>query len=84
MCCGGAEEVRQAGEPPAARKCTAELLTGVGSWRDSGVVVAEAEGSGLGKTPSVEAELLRWLAGAGGLWQGRSAAALRSLRGGAR
>jgi len=84
MCCGGAEEVRQAGEPPAARKCTAELLTGVGSWCNSGVVVAEAEGSGLGKTPSVKVELLRWLAGAGRLWRGRSMAAQRSLRGGTR
>ena len=40
------------------------LTCGGGTVVDSGEVVAEAEGSGLGKLPEPEAELLRGLAGA--------------------
>ena len=51
---------------------------------DSGDARTGVWAGGFGGVPDVEAGLLGWLAGAGRLWRGWSAAAQRSLCGGAR
>ena len=53
------------------------------SGGNSGDAGPELEPVRLGKLPGVKAELLRWFAGVGRPWRGRSATAQRSLRGGA-
>ena len=51
---------------------------------DSGDTRTGVRAGGFGGVPDVGVGLLGWLAGAGRLWRGWSAAAQRSLRGGAR
>ena len=69
--------------PPAVRNRAAGLLTGVGSWRNSGAAEVMVEGGCLGELPGGEAVLLRGLAGAPVRQSGVAMAVRGSALGGA-